>query len=156
MDEVHTSRLCTTVSDPADEQQFHSFSLHLHSEVRLSRGVWIYTEIYIGMCAFGIIIGKSHLNDTVSCLIFFHQGDTIPQVVRFAFPGIMTYPFLSLLGNRQFVIALCIICVSYPLSLYRDISKLSRASGLALIGMVIIVTSVLIESPHVTDRKSVV
>ena len=104
------------------------------------------------MCAFGIIIGKSHLNDTVSCLIFFHQGDTIPQVVRFAFPGIMTYPFLSLLGNRQFVIALCIICVSYPLSLYRDISKLSRASGLALVGMVIIVTSVLIESPHVTPE----
>lgn len=48
------------------------------------------------------------------------------------------------------MIALCTICVSYPLSLYRDIHKLSRASGLALIGMVIIVTSVLIESPHVT------
>ena len=64
----------------------------------------------------------------------------------------MTYPFLSLLGSRQFIIALCTICVSYPLSLYRDISKLSRASGLALIGMVIIVTSVLIESPHVTPE----
>lgn len=57
---------------------------------------------------------------------------------------------LSLLTNRQFVIALCTLCVSYPLSLYRDIHKLSRASGLALIGMIIIVTSVLVESPHVT------
>lgn len=48
------------------------------------------------------------------------------------------------------MIALCTICVSYPLSLYRDIHKLARASGLALIGMLIIVASVLIEGPHVT------
>ena len=61
-----------------------------------------------------------------------------------------TIPVLSWFTHRQFVIALCTICVSYPLSLYRDIHKLSRASGFALIGMVIIVTSVLVESPHVT------
>ena len=54
-----------------------------------------------------------------------------------------------MLTKRQFVIALCTICVSYPLSLYRDIHKLSRASGLALIGMIIIVSSVLVESGHV-------
>ena len=84
------------------------------------------------MCAFGIII-----------------GDTIPHVIRSVFPQLYRVPVLSLLTNRQFVIALCTICVSYPLSLYRDIHKLSRASGLALIGMLIIVTSVLIEGPHV-------
>ncbi|KAI0699242.1 amino acid transporter [Cytidiella melzeri] len=88
-----------------------------------------------GMCAFGIII-----------------GDTIPQVIRSVFPNLYTIPVLSLLTNRQFVISLCTVCVSYPLSLYRDIHKLSRASGLALIGMVIIVTSVLIESPNVTPE----
>jgi sodium-coupled neutral amino acid transporter 11 len=55
---------------------------------------------------------------------------------------------LSIFGNRQFVIALCTICVSYPLSLYRDIHKLSRASGLALLSMIIIVTSVLIRAPQ--------
>ena len=55
---------------------------------------------------------------------------------------------LSIFGNRQFVIALCTICVSYPLSLYRDIHKLSRASGLALLGMIVIVTSVLIRAPQ--------
>lgn len=87
------------------------------------------------MCAFGIII-----------------GDTIPHVIRSIFPTLYRVPVLSLLTNRQFVIALCTICVSYPLSLYRDIHKLSRASGLALIGMVIIVTSVLIESQHVTSN----
>ncbi|KAK7057179.1 aa-trans domain-containing protein [Favolaschia claudopus] len=86
-----------------------------------------------GMCAFGIII-----------------GDTIPHVIRSVFPTLYSIPVLSLFTNRQFVIALCTVCVSYPLSLYRDIHKLSRASGLALIGMVIIVVSVVIESPHTT------
>ena len=76
-------------------------------------------------------------------------GDTIPHVIRFLFPTLYKIPILSLFTNRQFIIALCTICVSYPLSLHRDIHKLSRASGLALIGMVIIVTSVLIEGPHV-------
>ena len=55
---------------------------------------------------------------------------------------------LSIFGNRQFVIALCTICVSYPLSLYRDIHKLSRASGIALLGMIVIVSSVLIRAPQ--------
>jgi len=86
-----------------------------------------------GMCAFGIII-----------------GDTIPHVIRSIFPHLSEVPVLFLFTKRQFIIALCTICVSYPLSLYRDIHKLSRASGLALVGMLIIVTSVLIEGQHVT------
>ncbi|KAI0049826.1 amino acid transporter [Auriscalpium vulgare] len=86
-----------------------------------------------GMCAFGIII-----------------GDTIPHVIRFIFPTLSTIPVLSLLTNRQFVIALCTISVSYPLSLYRDIHKLSIASGLALCGMLIIVGSVIFEGPLVS------
>ncbi|KII92917.1 hypothetical protein PLICRDRAFT_104081 [Plicaturopsis crispa FD-325 SS-3] len=85
-----------------------------------------------GMCAFGIII-----------------GDTIPHVVRSLAPNLQNVPVLSIFANRQFIISLCTICVSYPLSLYRDIHKLARASGLALIGMLIIVTSVIIEGPQV-------
>lgn len=85
------------------------------------------------MCAFGIII-----------------GDTIPHVIRSIFPRLQTIPVLKIFANRQFIIALCTICVSYPLSLYRDIHKLSRASGLALVGMLIIVISVVIEGPQVT------
>ncbi|KAF9042872.1 transmembrane amino acid transporter protein-domain-containing protein [Rhodocollybia butyracea] len=76
-----------------------------------------------GMIAFGIII-----------------GDTIPHVIGSIFPDLYKTPF---------VIFLCTTCVSYPLSLYRDIHKLSRASGLALISMLIIVISVLVEGPHV-------
>ena len=87
------------------------------------------------MCAFGIII-----------------GDTIPQVLRSAFPNLINTPVLSILVNRQFIIALCTLCVSYPLSLYRDIHKLARASGLALVGMFIIVSAVLIKGPNVPQE----
>ncbi|KAL1673939.1 transmembrane amino acid transporter protein-domain-containing protein [Schizophyllum commune] len=87
-----------------------------------------------GMCAFGIII-----------------GDTIPHVIRSLFPRLPSIPVLSIFANRQFIIALCTICVSYPLSLYRDIHKLSRASGLALISMLVIVAAVTIEGPKVPD-----
>lgn len=86
------------------------------------------------MCAFGIII-----------------GDTIPHVIRSIFPTLESKPVLWLFVNRQFIIGLCTLCVSYPLSLYRDIHKLSRASGLALVGMLIIVFSVLIEGPNVSE-----
>ncbi|XP_006461096.1 hypothetical protein AGABI2DRAFT_221574 [Agaricus bisporus var. bisporus H97] len=85
-----------------------------------------------GMCAFGIVI-----------------GDTLPPLMRFLFPSLSSIPVLKLLTNRQFVIALCTTCVSYPLSLYRDIHKLARASGLALIGMFIIVITVVVEGPKV-------
>lgn len=87
-----------------------------------------------GMCAFGIII-----------------GDTIPHVIRSIFPTLHTIPVLSIFANRQFIIALCTCFVSYPLSLYRDIHKLARASGLALVGMMVIVVSVFFEGPHVTE-----
>jgi sodium-coupled neutral amino acid transporter 11 len=88
-----------------------------------------------GMCAFGIII-----------------GDTIPQVLRTAFPRLHAVPVASLLANRQFVIAACTLGVSLPLSLYRDIHKLSRASALALAGMLVIVGAVLFEAPRVAPE----
>jgi sodium-coupled neutral amino acid transporter 11 len=88
-----------------------------------------------GMCAFGIII-----------------GDTIPQVLRTAFPRLQGVPVAALLANRQFVIAACTLGVSLPLSLYRDIHKLSRASALALAGMLVIVGAVLFEAPRVAPE----
>lgn len=87
------------------------------------------------MCAFCVII-----------------GDTIPHVVSSLFPFILNIPVINLFANRQFVIILCTACVSFPLSLYRDISKLSRASALALVSMLIIVISVAVEGPHVPDE----
>ncbi|KAG7098547.1 hypothetical protein E1B28_000482 [Marasmius oreades] len=91
-----------------------------------------FTFAFGGMIAFSIII-----------------GDTIPHVITSIFPTLATMPVLWIFTNRQFIIFLCTTCVSYPLSLHRDIHKLSRASGLALIGMLIIVFAVVIEGPHV-------
>lgn len=50
-------------------------------------------------------------------------GDTIPHVLAAAFPSLRSMPFLWLLTNRQAVIIIFILGVSYPLSLYRDIAK---------------------------------
>ncbi|KAF6760280.1 amino acid transporter [Ephemerocybe angulata] len=99
---------------------------------RAAVSIFQFAFAFGGMCAFGIII-----------------GDTIPHVIRSAFPKLATIPIVQVFTYRKFMIAFCTICISYPLSLYRDIHKLSRASGLALVGMLIIVISVLIEGPHV-------
>lgn len=88
-----------------------------------------------GMCAFGIII-----------------GDTIPHVIRQLFPSLSTIPVLSILARRDFLVVLCTTCISYPLSLYRSISSLARASTFALIGMLIIVTTVLFEGSRVAPE----
>lgn len=77
-------------------------------------------------------------------------GDTIPHVIRFMFPNLPSVPVLYLFADRRFIIAFCTICVSYPLSLYRDIHKLSIASSFALCGMIIIVASVMFEGPLVS------
>jgi sodium-coupled neutral amino acid transporter 11 len=95
------------------------------------------------------VIGPSSFSELGIYAYELSLGDTIPSVIRSVFPNLQNIRIFSIFANRQFIIALCTICVSYPLSLYRDIHKLSRASGLALIGMLIIVTSVIIEGPHV-------
>ena len=75
------------------------------------------------MCAFCVII-----------------GDTIPHVLVAVIPD-NTSAFVDFLVSRHFVIAVLTMGVSYPLSLYRDIDKLSPASALALVSMVVISTS---------------
>ncbi|KAL8953539.1 MAG: hypothetical protein Q9222_000597 [Ikaeria aurantiellina] len=52
-------------------------------------------------------------------------------------------PFLWLLTNRRAVIIMLILGISYPLSLYRDIAKLAKASTLALISMLVILVTVI-------------
>ncbi|KDE07865.1 hypothetical protein MVLG_01959 [Microbotryum lychnidis-dioicae p1A1 Lamole] len=86
-----------------------------------------------GMCAFCVIL-----------------GDTVPRVLVAIVPG-EHGPFLRFLMSRQFVITILTVGVSYPLSLYRDIAKLSGASTLALISMVVIVVSVGVRGPSVAD-----
>ncbi|KAJ1926915.1 hypothetical protein IWQ60_003392 [Tieghemiomyces parasiticus] len=87
-----------------------------------------------GMCAFNVII-----------------GDTVPHVIRSVFPAVLASPVLSTLTSRQAVITIITLGVSFPLSLYRDMSKLAKTSALALVAMMIIVISVLVEAPKAPD-----
>ncbi|KAA1085617.1 hypothetical protein PGT21_012885 [Puccinia graminis f. sp. tritici] len=88
-----------------------------------------------GMCAFGVIV-----------------GDTIPPVLSTLFPFVPKSQWFSFLFSRSFVITFFTITVSYPLSLYRDIGKLSKASAMALMSMVMIVFSVALGGPSVDPK----
>ena len=106
------------------------------------------------MVSFCVIIGtppQKPLMDPNPVFLTF-LGDTIPHVLAAVFPSLRTSPILSIFINRQVVIILCTALVSYPLSLYRDITKLARASALALISMVIIVFTVVTEGPHTPEE----
>lgn len=94
-------------------------------------------------------------------------GDTIPHVMIYLFPSLQNMHFLWLLTDRRAVIVLFIMGISYPLSLYRDIAmvsyttqtsmtgrqlisrKLAKASTLALISMLIIIFTVIVQGAQV-------
>ncbi|WWD18450.1 hypothetical protein CI109_102902 [Kwoniella shandongensis] len=59
-------------------------------------------------------------------------GDTIPRVISYIFPSLAEHAILRLLVNRKAVIVLCTLFVSFPLSLHRDIVKLSKSSSFVL------------------------
>jgi solute carrier family 38 (sodium-coupled neutral amino acid transporter), member 11 len=73
-------------------------------------------------------------------------GDSIPHVIEALFPGLREIPFLWLFTDRRFVIVVFVMAVSWPLSLYRDIAKLAKASTMALISMLIIIFTVVTNS----------
>jgi sodium-coupled neutral amino acid transporter 11 len=90
------------------------------------------------------------------CIII---GDTIPHVMSGFFPKLEDMSFLWLLTDRRATIVIFVLCISYPLSLYRDIAKVSydfpqirkkanreqlaKASTLAVISMLIILVTVI-------------
>ncbi|KAL6242062.1 hypothetical protein RBB50_010974 [Rhinocladiella similis] len=76
-------------------------------------------------------------------------GDTIPHVLEALIPGLRDVPFLWLLTDRRAIIIIFILGISWPLSLYRDIAKLAKASTLALISMLIIIVTVVTQGPFV-------
>lgn len=78
-------------------------------------------------------------------------GDTIPHVITGLFPSAETIPVVSLLVKRNSIIILCTTLISYPLALNRDISKLAKASALALVSMLIIVFTVVIRGPQLPE-----
>jgi sodium-coupled neutral amino acid transporter 11 len=52
-------------------------------------------------------------------------GDTVPKVMSAFFPSLASTSFLWLLTDRRAVMILLILGISYPLSLYRDIAKVT-------------------------------
>ncbi|KAK3304576.1 transmembrane amino acid transporter protein-domain-containing protein [Chaetomium strumarium] len=94
--------------------------------VAISVAQWAFA--FGGMVAFGVIV-----------------GDSIPSVLRAVWPGLREMPVLGLLADRRVVIVVFTLGVSYPLTLYRDIAKLAKASTLALVSMVVIVVTVVVQ-----------
>ncbi|KAJ4344945.1 hypothetical protein N0V95_006058 [Ascochyta clinopodiicola] len=95
--------------------------------VAISIAQWLFA--FGGMMAFCVIV-----------------GDTIPQVMDHLFPSLEDMSFLWLLTNRRAVMIMLILGISYPLSLYRDIAKLAKASGFALVSMIVIIITVVTQS----------
>ena len=77
--------------------------------VAISVAQWAFA--FGGMIAFCIIV-----------------GDSIPHVIEALFPALKDMRFLWLLTDRRAVIVLFTLGVSFPLSLYRDIAKVSAKS----------------------------
>ncbi|KAG5982101.1 hypothetical protein E4U55_002279 [Claviceps digitariae] len=105
--------------------------------IAISVAQWIFA--FGGMVAFGVIV-----------------GDTIPHVLLAIWPNLGDVPLIGLLADRRVAIAVFIMGVSYPLTLYRDIAKLAKASTFALIGMLVIVATIIIQGFFVPseDRGS--
>ncbi|RKP10321.1 AAAP amino acid permease, partial [Thamnocephalis sphaerospora] len=89
------------------------------------------------MCAYNVIIGRWQCD-----------SDTVPSVMLALFPSFADHPVLSLLVSRRFIITVCTVCITFPLSLYRDIAKLAKASAFALVALVVIILAVMVEAPR--------
>lgn len=104
-----TIRLIVINSKLSGADSFQATMQHCFGKsglVAISIAQWAFA--FGGMIAFCIIV-----------------GDTIPHVIEALFPGLVNVPFLWLLTDRRAVIVIFILTISWPLSLYRDISKVS-------------------------------
>ncbi|GMG19828.1 unnamed protein product [Ambrosiozyma monospora] len=80
-------------------------------------------------------------------------GDSIPHVLRSLFhEAVENHQFVDFILSRNFLIFFCVMGISYPLSLNRNIGKLAKASGFALIGMTIIILIVVIRGPMMNSE----
>ncbi|KAF2220135.1 transmembrane amino acid transporter protein-domain-containing protein [Elsinoe ampelina] len=128
-----TIRLIVTNSKLSGANSFQATVQHCFGKsglIAISVAQWAFA--FGGMVAFCIII-----------------GDTIPHVFAALFPKLQDTHFLWLLMDRRAIIVLFTLGISYPLSLYRDIAKLAKASTLALISMLVIIITVITQGPGV-------
>lgn len=109
----------------------HSFGTNGKIIVLLSQGLFAFG----GAVGFSVII-----------------GDSIPHVLRSIFKdNVENHPLWDFMLSRNVIIVICVVFISYPLSLIRDMSKLAKTSGLAVISMVIIIVIVITKSISASD-----
>lgn len=109
-----TIRLIVINSKMSGADSFQATMQHCFGKsglIAISVAQWAFA--FGGMVAFCIIV-----------------GDTIPHVFAALFPSLREMSFLWLLTDRRAVIVLFILCISYPLSLYRDIAKVSNPEAI--------------------------
>lgn len=131
-----TIRLMVINSKLSGADSFQATMQHCFGKtglIAISIAQWAFA--FGGMLAFCIIV-----------------GDTIPHVIEALIPSLKTTPFLWLLTDRRAIIVLFVLGVSWPLSLYRDIAKLAKASTLALISMIVIIVTVVTNSWTVDEQ----
>jgi sodium-coupled neutral amino acid transporter 11 len=80
-------------------------------------------------------------------------GDTIAGVIAALFPSLAAHPYLSVLVSRRYIITICTVGITFPLSLHRDLAKLAKTSAFALMALLMIILSVLIEAPHLPAEQ---
>jgi sodium-coupled neutral amino acid transporter 11 len=118
-----TIRLIVVNSKMSGADSFQATMQHCFGRsglIAISIAQWAFA--FGGMVAFCIIV-----------------GDTIPHVFAAIFPSLRDMPFLWLLTDRRAVIVLFILCISYPLSLYRDIAKVSLLESRAVCNVLTVV-----------------
>lgn len=118
-----TIRLIVINSKMSGADSFQATMQHCFGRsglIAISIAQWAFA--FGGMIAFCIIV-----------------GDTIPHVFAALFPSLRDMPFLWLLTDRRAVIVLFILCISYPLSLYRDIAKVSLLGSQKSVCVLIVV-----------------
>ncbi|KAJ2505701.1 hypothetical protein GGI11_006911 [Coemansia sp. RSA 2049] len=76
-------------------------------------------------------------------------GDTLPHVLSALLPTVAATPFGRVVFSRRFVVAFFVVCLAYPLSLYRDIGKLGKTSAFAVVAMGSIIVAVIVEAPRI-------
>ncbi|KAL5363637.1 transmembrane amino acid transporter protein-domain-containing protein [Aspergillus floccosus] len=132
-----TIRLIVVNSKLSGADSFQATMQHCFGRkglIAISLAQWAFA--FGGMIAFCIIV-----------------GDTIPHVLSSLFPSLRDMSFLWLLTDRRAIIVLLVLTISYPLSLYRDIAKLAKASTLALISMLVIVVAVITQGFRVPPES---
>lgn len=98
-----------------------------------------YGHSQLAMCAYLVIIGDT-LPVVLHALINSSTGASPPNVPL--------SPWVEVLTGRRFIILATTFAVILPLSLLRDIGKLSKTSGAAMIALLYIIVAVMVEGPR--------